>query len=1018
MSMDTSLQSLIGLLPQLHSPAALIKQQPATFILAGNTKSLITYISCMYTMGYPTLLMAKAAMDTLQLACIQIAIALLLLTQAKSTTEDTSPLHPNDRSTSCIAGERSALLAFRAGLSDPANLLSSWKGDDCCRWKGVYCSNKTGQVVRLNLRGPYDDVSKQVLAGNISSSLLGLEHLRYLDLSCNRFDKIQIPEFMGSLHKLRYLDLSWSRFIGRIPPQLGNLSNLRYLDLGYNLHATYSMDITWLSQLTSIEHLDMSLVNLNTIVHWVPVVNTLQTLKVLLLCRCDLRTSPDSLQLSNLTSLETLDISGNKFHKRSTPNWLWDLTSLKHLDISYSGFYGPFPDEIGNMTSIVKLDLSGNNLVGMIPSSMKNLCNLERLLSSANNINGSITELFHQLPNCSWNKLQELFLPINNLTGSLPTTIVKSFSNLSQLDLSHNKLTGHVPQWIGELTKLTTLVLGYNKLDGVIDEGHLSRLDMLEELTLSDNSIAMTVSPTWVPTFSLSFIQLRSCQLGPKFPTWLQWQTLVYSLDISNTSINDIVPDWFWTAASSVEYLNIRNNQITGVLPSTMEFMSAVAMDFSSNQLRGPIPKLPINLTDLDLSWNNLVGPLPLDFGAPGLETLVLYENMISGAIPSFLCKLQSLRLLDLSRNNLNGSITDCLGNESNTNMTDLSIISLSLGDNNLLGDFPLLLLKCPGLIFLDLGQNQFSGALPAWIGKKLSSLSFLRLRSNMFSGHIPAELTMLANLQYLDLAYNSISGSIPRSIVDCRGMKKTRDNTDDLRHAFGSGYQVFGDDTELVDYTENLKVLTKGQERLYTGEIIYMVNLDLSCNSITGTIPAEISTLVALKSVNLSWNNFNGKIPENIGALMQVESLDLSHNELSSEIPSSLSSLTSLSRLNLSYNNLRGKVPSGNQLQTLEDQESIYIGNPGLCGPPLSRKCPKPEPIPGENNGDASNDVVSFFLAMGSGYVMGLWVVFCTFLFKRRWRVSWYSLCDSLYDWVYVHLAITWSSLRGKING
>ncbi|KAF7088040.1 hypothetical protein CFC21_091193 [Triticum aestivum] len=963
--------------------------------------------------------MAKAPKDTLQLACIQIAVALLLLTQAKSTTEDTSALRPNDTVTSCIAGARSALLAFRAGLSDPANLLPSWKGGDCCRWKGVYCSNRTGHVVRLDLRGPgyrSGNESRQVLAGNISSSLLGLQHLQYLDLSYNGFDKIQIPEFIGSLHQLRYLDLSWSPFIGRIPPQLGNLSNLQYLNLGYNLYGTYSMDITWLSQLTSVEHLDMTGVNLSTIVHWLPVMNMLPTLKFLCLRACQLSDSPDSLQLSNLTSLETLDISGNDFHKRCTPNWFWDLTSLKHLHIAENGFYGPFPDDIGNMTSIVELDLSDNNLVGMIPSNMKNLCNLERLDFSMNNINGSIAELLHRLPNCSQNKLQDLSLSDNNLTGSLPTTLVEPLRNLSWLNLDGNKLTGHVPVWIGELTQLTNLELSSNNLDGVIHEGHLSGLGMLEELTLSDNSIAITVSPTWVPPFSLGTIELRSCQLGPKFPMWLRRQTHLWNLDISNTSINDMVPGWFWIAASSVEYLNIRNNQITGFLPSSMEFMRAEVMDFSSNQLGGPIPKLPITLIDLDLSRNNLVGPLPLDFGAPGLEKLFLYNNMISGAIPSSLCKLRSLRSLDLSRNNLNGSIADCPVNESSSNMTDLSIVNLSFRNNNLSGEFPSLLQKCPQLIFLDLGLNQFSGALPTWIGEKLLSLSFLRLRSNMFYGNIPVQLTKLVNLQYLDLAYNNISGSIPRSIINWTGMTQTRDNTDDLQNAFTSG--VSFDDNELVDYSANLTVLTKGQERLYTGEIIYMVNLDLSCNSLTGVIPAEISSLVALKSLNLSWNNFNGKIPENIGALMQVESLDLSHNELSGEIPSSLSVLTSLSRLNLSYNNLGGKIPTGNQLQTLEDQASIYIGNPGLCGPPLLRNCPQPEPIPGENHGDASDDLVSFLLAMSSGFVMGLWVVFCTFLFKRRWRAVWYSLCDSLYDWVYVHVAITWTSLRGKING
>ena len=47
----------------------------------------------------------------------------------------------------------------------------------------------------------------------------------------------------------------------------------------------------------------------------------------------------------------------------------------------------------------------------------------------------------------------------------------------------------------------------------------------------------------------------------------------------------------------------------------------------------------------------------------------------------------------------------------------------------------------------------------------------------------------------------------------------------------------------------------------------------------------------------------------------------------------------------------------------------------------------------------------------MGSGYVMGIWVVFCTFLFKRKWTVYWYSVCDSLYDRVYVQVVLTWAS-------
>ena len=112
-----------------------------------------------------------------------------------------------------------------------------------------------------------------------------------------------------------------------------------------------------------------------------------------------------------------------------------------------------------------------------------------------------------------------------------------------------------------------------------------------------------------------------------------------------------------------------------------------------------------------------------------------------------------------------------------------------------------------------------------------------------------------------------------------------------------------------------------------------------------------------------------------------------------------------------MSYNNLTGQIPSGNQLQTL-DEASIYIGNPGLCGFPLSKNCSeiKVNPSGSEEDGHGKDDAVSFFLGTLTGYVMGLWIVFCAFLFKRKWRVVWFSFFDSFCGRVYVQLAIRWA--------
>lgn len=945
-------------------------------------------------------------MDVFRCIHVLIALALLMFTPIISKEASASA----NSTGGCIPSERSALISFKSGLLDPGNLLSSWEGDDCFQWNGVWCNNETGHIVELNLPGGSCNILppwvplEPGLGGSIGPSLLGLKQLEHLDLSCNNFSGT-LPEFLGSLHNLRSLDLSWSTFVGTVPPQLGNLSNLRYFSLGSNDNSSlYSTDVSWLSRLSSLEHLDMSLVNLSAVVDWVSVVNKLPSLRFLRLFGCQLSSTVDSVPNNNLTSLETLDLSLNNFNKRIAPNWFWDLTSLKNLDISYSGFYGPFPNEIGNMTSIVDIDLSGNNLVGMIPFNLKNLCNLEKFAAAGTNINGNITEVFNRLPRCSWNMLQVLFLPDCNLTGSLPTTL-EPLSNLSMLELGNNNLTGPVPLWIGELTNLTKLGLSSNNLDGVIHEGHLSGLESLDWLILSDNNhIAIKVNSTWVPPFKqITDIELRSCQLGPKFPTWLRYLTHVDNLDISNTSISDKVPDWFWKAASSVTHLNMRNNQIAGALPSTLEYMRTIEMDLSSNRFSGPVPKLPINLTSLDISKNNLSGPLPSDIGASALASLVLYGNSLSGSIPSYLCKMQSLELLDISRNKITGPLPDCAINSSSANSTCMNIINISLRNNNISGQFPSFFKNCKNLVFLDLAENQLSGTLPTWIGGKLPSLVFLRLRSNSFSGHIPIELTSLAGLQYLDLAHNNFSGCIPNSLAKFHRMTLEQDKEDRFSGAIRYGIGI--NDNDLVNYIENITVVTKGQERLYTGEIVYMVNIDLSSNNLTGEIPEEIISLVALTNLNLSWNSLSGQIPEKIGSLSQLESLDLSHNVLSGGIPSSIASLTYLSHMNLSYNNLSGRIPAGNQLDILEDPASMYVGNIDLCGHPLPNNC--------SINGDTKierDDLVnmSFHFSMIIGFMVGLLLVFYFMLFSRRWRNTCFVFVDGLYDRTYVQVAVT----------
>ncbi|KAJ8623904.1 hypothetical protein MRB53_032434 [Persea americana] len=238
----------------------------------------------------------------------------------------------------CNATERQALLKFKLALKFNFVIYGpvfSWEGDDCCSWLGVGCDSETGHVIKLDLRGAFNDVSG---SGKMDPSLLELKHLSHLDLSSNNFGDKLIPQFFGSFMKLRYLNLSYTSFAGTIPHQLGNISSLHYLDLKqFDGDSFLKVDnLQWLSHLSSLEYLDMGSVNLSMAADWLQPINMIPSLSVLRLSSCGLRNFP-TLPHLNFTSLTILDLSSNAITSKSL-DWLSNLPNLESLDLSHNRF--------------------------------------------------------------------------------------------------------------------------------------------------------------------------------------------------------------------------------------------------------------------------------------------------------------------------------------------------------------------------------------------------------------------------------------------------------------------------------------------------------------------------------------------------------------------------------------------------------------------------------------------------------------------------------------------------------
>lgn len=121
-------------------------------------------------------------------------------------------------------------------------------------------------------------------------------------------------------------------------------------------------------------------------------------------------------------------------------------------------------------------------------------------------------------------------------------------------------------------------------------------------------------------------------------------------------------------------------------------------------------------------------------------------------------------------------------------------------------------------------------------------------------------------------------------------------------------------------------------------GKLEHLQFLALHNNNFFGTIPPELGNCTELRALSLQGNYLSGLIPSELGNLSVLENLDISSNSLSGSIPESLGKLNKLVNLNVSNNFLRGPIPSDGVLENFT--ESSFLGNLGLCGKQVDKRC------------------------------------------------------------------------------
>jgi Leucine-rich repeat (LRR) protein len=623
---------------------------------------------------------------------------------------------------------------------------------------------------------------------------------------------------------------------------------------------------------------------------------------------------------------------------------LWrNNTGWKHLSDYCRGWYGVTCDISGG---IVKIDLSNNEMSGTLPSSIfklpslreLNLGNNPALSCSFEGIDQSRSLEIINFDNVRLSTLQglsqsstlkEIHLDNNSLEGTLPNDIL-DVHQLTYLSLENNQFSGRLRSELAALSNLEELHLDSNHLTGPIP-AVIGTLQNLRVLSVAENELTGSLPDDLNNLWKLEILDLHRVQSNDQedpqlsFEGGIRGPLLTFRdspyltfLSLSGNSLSGTVPYDFLDGLEDKGqeiYVNLNNNEISGVLPASLAQFSILNIFLSGNKISEIAPGLCKKedwMYGLVNKFNCEAILCPLDT----YNEFGLHHSDSVGDYPCLACPSDEKAMYYGSK--------QCMSAD-----TDSTIERQTLKEFFNTMDGPNWKVATN---WLDDGTSICLWFGVTCVNDDKESVQSLRLTANGLNGTVPSNLFKLSNLNEIDISHNDA-----RIIFDNMEEMPSLINMNlERTHALSlSSIAKVSQRIERLHISDN--DFTSLPTQIF--KLRSLQELFMSRNDFGGRFPLKLTKLTNLRFLSCDECQFSGTLPDAIRMLTLLELLSLSRNELSGQIPSGMSLLTELRLLDLSSQTTRGG--SGLKGSILNFEGMTQLVDINLAGNSLSGSIP-----------------------------------------------------------------------------